>query len=139
MDYIFLSILTFLFVAMICLTAFNIRLNKKKTCQPIRQSDNHLFLKSFFSRNTKSNDKPSQLKIRKQKTKVNIIFTKENKAYWVDNNIFYVANVIDGNPDFNNAEKVDTTNMSKKELDKMLTILDNLDRGDTDERGSSGD
>jgi len=34
---------------------------------------------------------------------------------------------------------IDTSDMSQNELDKMLFILDNLDRGDKDERGSSGD
>ena len=61
----------------------------------------------------------------------------DDKAYWVKDNIFYSASIKNGKPDFVNAEQIDTTNMSKNELDKMLEILDNLRRGDTDERGSS--
>ena len=141
MDYIFFGILSFLLAAIFCLTIINIVVRKKQISKIMtrqRQSDNHLFLKEFFSRNIKSKNNFSQLELRKEKTKVKIIFTDDNKAYWVDNNIFYVASVINGRPDFRNAEKIDTTNMSKNELDKMLVILDNLRRGDTNERGSSG-
>lgn len=103
-----------------------------------RQSDTHNFLKEFFSRNIESNNKKSQIQKRKEENSTKIIVTEDDRAYWVINNIFYTANVIDGRPDFDNAIPVDTSNMSKKELDKMLFILDNLGRGDKNERGSSG-
>jgi len=141
MDYIIFIILIFLFAAMVSLTAFNIvfaNKNMSKTKRPRKQSENHVFLKIFFSRNTTSKDKFSQMQQIKERKKKKIIFTEENKAYWVDNNIFYVANVINGHPDFRTTEKVNTENMSKRELDKMLKILDNLRRGDKNERGSSG-
>lgn len=103
-----------------------------------RQSDTHNFLKEFFSRNIESNNKKSQIQKRKEENSTKIIVTEDDRAYWVINNIFYTANVIDGRPDFDNAIPVDTSNMSKRELDKMLFILDNLGRGDKNERGSSG-
>jgi hypothetical protein len=73
-----------------------------------------------------------------EKKSLKVIFTEEGKAYWVDNNIFYVSKIINGHPDFDNAQKIDTNNMSKEELDKMLFILDNLNRRNDDERGGSG-
>lgn len=103
-----------------------------------RQSDNHMFLKEFFNRDTTIKSRISQLEKRKEKSRLKVIFTDDGKAYWVDNNIFYVAEVIDGKPNFENAKQIDTENMSKNELDKMLFILDNLSRGDKNERGSSG-
>lgn len=103
-----------------------------------RQSDTHNFLKEFFSRSIESNNKKSQVQKRKEENSTKIIVTEDDKAYWVIDNIFYTANVINGRPDFDNAIPVDTSNMSKKELDKMLFILDNLGRGDKNERGSSG-
>jgi hypothetical protein len=103
-----------------------------------RQSDTHQFLKEFFSRNTDSENKKTQSKKRQEERGTKIIVTEDDKAYWVIDNIFYTTTVINGRPDFDNAKPIDTSNMSKKELDKMLFILDNLGRGDKNERGSSG-
>lgn len=72
------------------------------------------------------------------KNKITVVMTDDEKAYWVVNNTFFVSNVIDGDPDFSNGQPIDTENMSKDELDKMLFILDNLSRGDKNERGSTG-
>ena len=103
-----------------------------------RQSDTHNFLKEFFSRDTEMENKTTQSKKRQEERGTKIIVTEDDKAYWVIDNIFYTTNVINGRPDFENAKPIDTSNMSKKELDKMLFILDNLGRGDKNERGSSG-
>lgn len=103
-----------------------------------RQSDTHNFLKEFFSRDTEMENKTTQSKKRQEERGTKIIVTEDDKAYWVIDNIFYTTNVINGRPDFDNAKPIDTSNMSKKELDKMLFILDNLGRGDKNERGSSG-
>jgi len=104
-----------------------------------RQSDNHEFLKKFFSRQTDQLEKTTQSQIRQKKNTTKLLVTEEDKAYWVVDNIFYTANVINGIPDFDNAVPIDTSDMSQNELDKMLFILDNLDRGDKNERGGSGD
>lgn len=103
-----------------------------------RQSDNHIFLKQFLNHNQKLNNKTSQSKKREDDKTLKVLFTDENKAYWINNNIFYVSEIINGIPDFENAQQINTENMSKTELDKMLFILDNLRRGDKNERGSSG-
>jgi len=102
-----------------------------------RQSDAHNFLKEFFSRDTQIKEKTTQAKKRQEERGTKIIITEDDKAYWVIDNIFYTANVINDRPDFDNASPIDTSNMSKKELDKMLFILDNLGRGDKNERGST--
>ena len=103
-----------------------------------RQSDAHNFLKEFFSRNIESVAKKSQLKQRQEKQSTKIIVTEDDKAYWVVDNTFYVCDVINGIPSFDNAQPIDTSKMSREELDKMLFILDNLGRGDRDERGGTG-
>jgi lipopolysaccharide export LptBFGC system permease protein LptF len=103
-----------------------------------RQSDTHNFLKEFFSRDTNIKEKITQSKNRQEERGTKIIITEDDKAYWVVDNIFYTALVVNGKPDFENAKPIDTSNMSKKELDKMLFILDNLGRGDKNERGSTG-
>ena len=103
-----------------------------------KQSDTHKFLKEFFSRDISSKPKKSQLKSREEKKATKIVVTEDDKAYWVIDNIFYVCDVINGRPNFDTTKPIDTTNMSKKELDKMLFILDNLGRGDKNELGGSG-
>jgi hypothetical protein len=66
---------------------------------------------------------------------VKIIFI-EDKAYWVNNNIFYCAEAVGNSIDTDTTQPVDTTSMSKKDIDKMLFILDNLKNGSSDD--SSG-
>lgn len=53
----------------------------------------------------------------------------DNKAYWTIENIFYVADVQDGDILPDTVQQIDTSEMSQDELDKMLKILDNLNSG----------
>ena len=50
----------------------------------------------------------------------------DDKAYWVDDNIFYEADMIDGDPDIESARPIDAINISDVEVDKLLFILDTL-------------
>ena len=61
----------------------------------------------------------------------------ENNAYWVHNNMFYVADTIDGSVDSETVRPVDTNNMSKRDIDKMLFILDSLKNGNSDDSSSA--
>ena len=53
----------------------------------------------------------------------------EDKAYWVSDNTFYVAELIDGEVDKTSSRPVDVFQMSNSDLKKMLFILDNLTEG----------
>ena len=103
-----------------------------------RQSDMHNMLKDFFFKDI-DNDKvfTSQSKIwrEKQTTKVVIL---DQKAYWISNNIFYVGEAVDGIVKPETGQPLDTSNMSKREIDKMLFILDNLKNGKLNDSGSAG-
>jgi hypothetical protein len=137
MEYALASVLTLaLSLIVIIWVGSKRKISRKKIIH--RQSDTHIFLKEFFSRDTEIKNKKTQSKKRQEENSTKIIITEDDIAYWVVDNIFYTTRVIDNKPDFDNARPVDTSNMSKKELDKMLFILDNLDRGDKNERGSSG-
>jgi hypothetical protein len=137
MEYALASVLTLaLSLIVIIWVGSKRKISRKKIIY--RQSDTHIFLKEFFSRDTEIKNKKTQSKKRQEENSTKIIITEDDIAYWVVDNIFYTTRVIDDKPDFDNARPVDTSNMSKKELDKMLFILDNLDRGDKNERGSSG-
>lgn len=60
----------------------------------------------------------------------------KDKAYWIKDNIFYVADVVNGEVNKENARAVDTMAMSKVELDEMLFIVEKLREDDNDSRGS---
>ena len=53
----------------------------------------------------------------------------ENQAYWVVDNTFYVAEVVDGEIDKTSSRPIDPFTMSGSEIKKMLFILDNLVEG----------
>ena len=50
----------------------------------------------------------------------------EDKAYWVYDNVFYESDVT-REPDFETARPIDIMSMSNKELNKLLTILDEIE------------
>jgi len=63
----------------------------------------------------------------------------DDKAYWVKDNIFYTAETDHGSIVHETVQPVDTTNMSKQDVDKMLIILDNLGKGkNRDDSSSTG-
>jgi hypothetical protein len=51
--------------------------------------------------------------------------------------MFYVADTVDGAVDSETVRPVDTNNMSKRDIDKMLFILDSLKNGNSDDSSSA--
>ena len=113
--------------------------NKKTFSKTLyKQSDMHQMLKYFFSLEVKNKIKPvSQLTKRAESDMLKVIVV-ENQAYWVSNNIFYVAKAFDGEVLTETAKPIDVENMSKKDMDKMLFILDKLKNGKRDDSSSAG-
>ena len=62
----------------------------------------------------------------------------DSLAYWVKDNIFYVADMDGMDIQKDTARVVDTMNMDKVQLDKMLFIMDQLRDGKENDSGSSG-
>jgi len=81
----------------------------------------------------------SQRHIQKNMLKVVI---EKNKAYWILDNVFYTANAINGRVDEETIKPLDIENMPVRELDKMLSILDDLKQGvgpnDSSSTGNKG-
>ena len=104
-----------------------------------RQSDIHEMIKNVIPK--QRFDKPkfiTQSQRHVQKNMLRVVIEK-NKAYWILNNVFYIADAIDGRVDENTARPLDVENMSKVELDRMLSILDDLKQGvGPDDSGSTG-
>ena len=104
-----------------------------------RQSSIYEIIKDFIPKEIF--DKPkvvtqSQKHIQKNMLRVVIA---EGKAYWVLDNVFYTADAINGRVDEETTELLDIQNMSTKDLDKMLSILDDLKQGvEPDDSGSAG-
>lgn len=117
-----------------------IRKNARKSFSKTlyRQSDIHSLMKYFFSLNINNNEKPpSQLTKRRERDMIKVI-VMGNLGYWVSDNIFYVAEAIDGEVIPQTAKPVDTNSMSRKDLDKMLFILDSLKNGKKNDSSSAG-
>ena len=101
------------------------------------QSSIHLMIKDFLPKTLYQQPlKPSQAIKHLEKNTIKVIFIEE-KAYWVSNNIFYCADAIGNNVDIATTRPVDTTDMSKRDIEKMLFILDNLKNGGGDDSSSS--
>ena len=76
-----------------------------------------------------------------QKNMLRVVIA-EGSAYWILNNVFYTANAINGRVDEETIQPLDIENMPTKELDKMLSILDDLKQGvgpnDSSSTGNKG-
>lgn len=78
----------------------------------------------------------TQSKMHYDRTNVKVIILDDN-AYWIKDNIFYKAPLVNNLIDKDSAEQVDTISMDKVQLDKMLFIMDKLREGiNDDSRGS---
>ena len=114
---------------------------KKKTINKLvySQSGIHELVKDLLPKNlhNKTKQKISQSRKHIEKNMLRVIMV-DGKAYWVMDNVFYVSDTVDGDPDTETAQPVDTSNMSKQEVEKMLFILDSLNRGNKNDSGSSG-
>lgn len=122
---------------------FILRVGKRNKKKPFlrtlqKQSDTHRLMKLFFSMPLSNNQQNfSQLTKHKEKGMIKVMVLG-NEAYWISNNIFYVAEAINGEVQRHTTKPIDTSTLSKGDLDKMLFILDSLKDGKRDDRGSSG-
>jgi len=73
-----------------------------------------------------------------QKNMLKVVIT-EGKAYWILGNVFYTANAINGRVDEETTMPLDVQDMPAEELNKMLSILDDLKQGvEPNDSGSTG-
>jgi hypothetical protein len=130
-----------LMVLTLCLISYIIYKGSKTKIFPgivYSQSSIHVMIKDFLPRSLYERPmQKSQAVKHAEKNSVKVIFV-EGKAYWVANNIFYCAEALGGSVDIDSTEPVDTSNMSKRDIDKMLFILDNLKNGSDDDSSSAG-
>jgi hypothetical protein len=134
----------FLAIGLTLLAAWSIiRLNGYKVSKTLtnikyRQSDIHESIRTLIPKKLNNKEKiESQSEKLAANTMIKIIVI-DSKAYWVKDNVFYSADTDNGDIVSPTAEPVDISTMSKKDIDKMLFILDNLRKGIQNDSGSSG-
>jgi len=134
----------FLAIGLTLLAAWSIiRLNGYKVSKTLtnikyRQSDIHESIRTIIPKKLNNKEKiESQSAKHAANTMIKIIVI-DSKAYWVKDNVFYSAETDNGDIISPTAEPVDISTMSKKDIDKMLFILDNLRKGIQNDSGSSG-
>ena len=101
------------------------------------QSDIHQIVKDLLPKDLFEMPKPlSQARKHVRSNTVRVLVV-EDQAYWVHDNMFYVADAVNGFVSPETVKPVDTNNMSKRDIDKMLFILDSLRNGNSDESSST--
>jgi hypothetical protein len=125
-------------LALICpIIIITVKRNKKYFAKVVySQSDIHQIVRHFLPKDLFEMPKPvSQAKKHVSKNTVRVLII-EDQAYWVHDNMFYIADTAEGLVNADTVRPVDTHNMSKRDIDKMLFILDSLKNGNSDD--SSG-
>jgi hypothetical protein len=59
-------------------------------------------------------------------------------AYWIKENTLYVADIVDGEIDHESTKEVDTMDMDKVQLEKMIYIVEQLREGMPNDSWDSG-
>jgi hypothetical protein len=125
---------TILLVIYILVLKNSIKNNK----QPIISQSMLQYRYSNRKRNSRKIKVRTQSRIHYDKTNIKVIIF-DNDAYWIKDNIFYKAPLVNQLIDKEAAEQVDTIHMDKVQLDKMLFIMDKLREGIEDDSRSSRD
>lgn len=132
MNMILIQILQYLVIAILTfyLSSYIIKRNAKIRARGINtamksQSVVYNKTKQFIPKDLKNRGYISQSVNHSNKFMVKVMVIDDN-AYWVKDNTFFTADVEDGNVLPETTRKVDTLNMSKQDVDKMIFILDKL-------------
>lgn len=115
-----------------------LRNNIKNNKQPIVSQSMLQYRYSTREKNSRRLNRKSQSRNYYNETNTKVILF-DNNAYWIKNNIFYKAPLVDQAINKDAAEQVDTIHMDRVELDKMLFIMDRLREGINDDSRGSGD
>ncbi len=138
MEYLVGSLTTFILLVLIGKnTMKNKRIGQKIS---LKYSQTHIFeiVKPLLPPGTLTKQiRKTQSLNHEQKTSIKVIIM-EDQAFWIKDNIFYVADMDGHHIDKDTTRRVDTMAMDKVELDKMLFIMDQLRDRKINDSGSSG-
>jgi|688.fasta_scaffold00107_45 hypothetical protein len=113
---------------------------RRFTVYPIRRSQSYIHSLLLFALQNLQDD-PEPIKTQSRdlmaKQSMTVVFVDGN-AYWIKDNKFYQASVINGQIDNSTIKTVDTMGMDRVELDKMFFIVQKLTEGKQNDSGDSG-
>jgi len=135
MEYLIGSLSTFMLLGLVSTKMLKNKNNKKIS---LSYCQSHIFeiVKPLLPPIKKLEIK-TQSRAYEEKSSVKVIIM-HNQAFWIRDNVFYTANMRDGEVEKETTRRVDTMGMDKVELDKMLFIMDQLRDGKINDSGSSG-
>jgi uncharacterized protein YeeX (DUF496 family) len=128
MEYFLITVLTFSLTWSIISIANKRKINLFSKIK-YRQSNIHEIVKNVIPK--EMFEKPKKIRQSEkhiQKNMLKVIIT-DGMAYWTVNNVFYSARSINGRVDESTIKPLDVHDLSKKELEKMMDILDSLRNG----------
>lgn len=120
---------------LLLLSAYVIKMRKPEKPMIVSQAMLHY----RFSSGMKAKRKLKSQSLNHEKESNVRVIILDGQAYWIKDNIFYRAPLINELIDKDSAERVDTTHMNKVQLDQMLFILDKLREGISDDSRGSRD
>lgn len=137
MEYLLGSIITSITMLVMYRWLENKNSLKKPIKLDIRQSKNYSSLMKIFAPEPSFEKATTQSQKYFDKIHLRILVLDGN-AYWIANNIFYTADIVNGDIDKDNARQVDTMTMDKVQLKKMMFIIEKLTEGLENDSWNSG-
>jgi len=137
MDYIIGSLVTIATVVIVNKTISR-QLKAQKTIPTIKYRQSYIYdlLKPYLIEQGYDRYSPKRQSTDYQHRAYTRIVVEEDKAYWIKDNNLYTAEVIEGDVDSETTQPVDTMNMSNKELNKLVGIVEALRKDDNDNRNT---
>lgn len=99
------------------------------------QSRNHEIINKHIPEEIKKPNRQSSK--HEQNTNIRVI-VMDDQAYWIRDNVFYTADLLQGNVAKETTRRVDTMDMDKVQLDKMMFIIDKLREEAFNDRWGAG-
>jgi hypothetical protein len=140
MEFLLGSIFTLILLSAIRMFILKSDLNKRYAIKKILYTQSHIYRLVGYAISQAVGikdpiDRQSSHLLNKNQIKV--VFA-DNHAYWIKDNNFYQASVINGKIDNSTTKIVDTMGMDRVELDKMFFIVQKLTEGNNHDGGNSG-
>jgi hypothetical protein len=128
MEYLAGSAVTLLGMIALSIFYFKNKIAFSKSINPIRyrQSHIHEMIKDFLPESLFLGKQRNTQSIAHQKSMYTRVVFVENKAYWIKNNVLFVADMEEGIVAEDTARKVDTMGMDKVQLEKVIHIVEAL-------------
>lgn len=133
MEYLVGSLVTLITVAVANrLISKQLRSSKQKMSIEYSQSHIYSLVSNILYGRPKIEQSATQARKYQQDQYIRIVVSEE-KAYWIKDNTFYVADLVNGAVDKESTKEVDTMAMNDVELKKMIYIVEALKEGETDD------